>query len=70
MSFKLYVYDFINPPPILSSCDVDLLLINKGRNLELTKVQMGTQTEYKFYVLNPSNLGFLSYKQIAISTSL
>ncbi|MEM4058806.1 MAG: hypothetical protein QXZ12_08840 [Thermoplasmata archaeon] len=70
MSFKVYAYDFINPPSISLSCDVDLILINKGGNLELTKGQIGAQTEYRFSVLNPSNFGFLNYEQMAIYTSL
>ncbi|MEM3290546.1 MAG: hypothetical protein QW046_03430 [Candidatus Micrarchaeaceae archaeon] len=70
MSFKVYAYDFKNPPSISLSCDVDLILINKGGNLELTKGQKGTLTEYTFSVLNPSNLGFLNYEEMTRITSL
>ena len=52
------------------SCDVDLILINRGGNLELTKGQQGTLTEYTFSVLNPSNLGFLNYEEMTRITSL
>ncbi|MEM3272291.1 MAG: hypothetical protein QW745_08850 [Thermoplasmata archaeon] len=39
-------------------------MINRGGNLELTKGQQGTLTEYTFSVLNPSNLGFLNCEEI------
>lgn len=66
-SFGAFAHDLNNPPSMQSSCDVSVDLVNAIGVFQVSKKDVGPQTEYRITVQSPKNLGIVSDEQTTVN---
>jgi len=63
ISCHIYAHSLVNPPSLISGCDVDLMLRKSRGQIHLVKEEVNFQTKYLLIVYDPLALGLTSREQ-------